>query len=83
MDLVELQSEEEMNDFIKKLKNIETFALDTNIFIGGTKMGKSFWYWLNGRQNIDLSGKWLSGEPRNVGGREQCLSIGKRSEVLE
>ena len=82
MDLVELQTVEEVYFVINLLKSYE--KLDYYyVFVGGTKLGKDFWYWLKTDHKAELDGQWFDTEPNNLGGNENCLAISKRIDTGE
>ncbi|CAO1310267.1 unnamed protein product [Diamesa tonsa] len=79
MDIVNLPTEEEANVFLK-------FTLDNGqyydyVFVGATYIGNGAnnFYWINTGLPVKYPIKFDVGEPSNSGGRENCLSLTKKT----
>lgn len=80
MALVSFQSVEEEENLISLLRKYKNFQYNF-VYIGGTKLGKDYWYWLKTGIKINLEGKWFWNEPNNDRGNENCLAISKRIDT--
>ena len=48
--------------------------------LGGIKVGDG-WAWREDFTQIYIGMKWYPGDPNNYGGRENCLGIGKQTDI--
>lgn len=77
MELISLDSEAEANYFLN------LFSQTPGLFDKWTHIGavtslsksKSEWYWAENAKKANFTLKFLSGQPDNYGGEEQCLAI--------
>jgi hypothetical protein len=50
--------------------------MESQSFIGGTRIGRDNWYWISTGEIVDYKIRWRNGEPNNLESNENCLSIG-------
>ncbi|CAO1396958.1 unnamed protein product [Diamesa serratosioi] len=83
MNLVELQTEYEANNFLKMCADQK---LEYWYHIGGSAEGSSDrldYYWMTTGEKVSYNLKYHPGEPNNAGGKERCLSVAKQPNKYE
>lgn len=79
LELLHLESKDEMNYFIKACNQYKNLFGDYTFVDGVTDLGKSKteWFYSETGRKVSFALPWLPGTPDNVGSDEHCLSIAK------
>jgi hypothetical protein len=76
MELATFETKEEEDFVLNLIASKWLNVMESQNFIGGTKIGNDDWYWIPTGDLIDYKIRWRNGEPNNIEGNEKCLSIG-------
>lgn len=79
-DLVRIDSKAEEDHFFSLINKDSKVAENGWAHVGGIKVGDG-WAWREDFTQIYPGMKWYPGDPNNYGGRENCLGIGKQTDV--